>query len=444
MTVYSTSAAPRGLMRKIGRALMLPIAVLPAAGLLLGIGRIFTNTTVIGSYDFLAAIAPGSVGYAIFTVMAGVGSAIFENLPLLFAIGVAQGLADEEKGTAALSAAVAFFVMHSVIGVLLQVSGSIADGSLPDGSIAEVFGLKTLDMGIFGGIIVGLGVARLHNNHSAGVSGVRSFFGGLRSVPVISAGVYVAIGILAFFVWPLAAEAAYSLASLTVKADNGGVMLYGFLNRLLMPFGLERVFTQPFRQTSTGGIALIDGVKYHGLENIFTAELTSPSITAISPTTTRFMSGLYPFVMFGLPGGALALYCSADKRKKAAGGFLFFASLAAIIAGVTEPLEYTFLFFAPVLYLVHCIFAGASHLITFILRTGVGTTFSGGLLDLLFCGILQGNGRTRWVMIPVVGAFYFLIYFFFFSWIIRRYESINSKAVDLPKVKETATPPVSE
>jgi PTS system D-glucosamine-specific IIC component len=430
-------------MKRIGRALMLPIAVLPAAGLLLGIGRILTNTVIIGSYDFLAAIAPGSAWHAVFTVMEGVGAAIFENLPLLFAVGVAQGLADEEKGTAALSAAVAFLAMHSVIGALLQVSGRLADGSLPDGAVAEVFGLRTLDMGIFGGIIVGLGVARLHNNYSAG-SGTRSFFGGLRSVPVISAGIYTAIGVLAFFVWSLAAEAAYSLASWVVKADNGGVALYGFLERLLMPFGLERVFTQPFRETSTGGIALIDGVKYHGLENIFSAEFTSPSINKISPSTTRFMSGLYPFVLFGLPGGALALYCSADKRKKAAGGFLFFASLAAIIAGVTEPLEYTFLFFAPVLYLVHCIFAGASYLITFILRTGVGTTFSGGFLDLLFCGILQGSDRTRWVMIPVVGAFYFLIYFFFFSWIIRRYESITSKAAGVPKARETASPPMSE
>ena len=334
---------------------------------------------------------------------------------------MAQGLANDDKGAAALSAAVAFFVMHRTVAALLQLSGKLSDGSLPDGALVDVLGSTTLDLGIFGGIIVGLGVARLHNKYRAGQARPLSFFGGVRSVPIIASGVYIAIGVLAFFVWPLAAGGAYALGNLVVIAENGGVMLYGFFERLLKPFGLERVFVLQFDKTSVGGIALIDGVKYYGLENIFLAEFASPSISSISPNTTRYMSGLYPFVMFGLPGAALAMYLSADRRKKAAGGFLFLASLAAIIAGVTEPLEYTFLFFAPVLYLVHCIFAGASYLITYILRAGVGS-FSGGFLDFLFFGILQGNDRTRWVMIPIVGAFFFLLYFFFFSWIIRRFE----------------------
>lgn len=441
MSVLTSPAAQTGMMKRIGRALILPLAILPVAGLLLGVGRTFTDSAIIGHNDLLTNIGPGSAAHAIFWVMARVGTAIFANLPLIFAIGVAQGLADDEKGAAALSAAVAFFVMHTTIAALLQLSGKTADGSLPDGALVEVFGARTLDMGIFGGIIVGLGVARLHNKYRAGQQRPLSFFGGVRSVPIIASGVYIAIGVLTFFVWPLAAEAAYALGRLVVRADNGGVMLYGFLERLLRPLGLEQVFVLPFEETSVGGIALIDGVKYYGLKNIFLAEFNSPSINTISPNTTRYMSGLYPFVMFGLPGAALAMYLSADKRKKAAGGFLFLASLAAIIAGVTEPLEYTFLFAAPVLYLVHCIFAGASCLITYILRTGVGTSFSGGFLDLLFFGILEGNDRTRWVMIPVVGAFYFLIYFFFFSWIIRRYEptpDVKEEKKDLSKVSDKA------
>ena len=424
MTSSATQSKSFGVLQRVGRAFMLPIALLPIAGLLLGLGSSLTNTTMLETYNLAGVLGPGTVAYSVFTVLANVGTIIFNNLPIIFAMGIALGLADAEKGTATLSAAIAFFVMHQTINSLLILSGSLEEGVLLDGSVANVVGIQSLEMGVFGGIIVGLGVAWLHNRlYKIKLPNAISFFGGTRFIPIISTVAYLLVGVLMFFIWPYIQSAIYALGNLVLRSGYVGTLVYGFIERILIPFGLHHVFYLPFWQTGLGGSALIDGSLIYGAQNIFFAELASPNTTAFSVEATRFMSGKFPFMIFGLPGAALAMYtCAKSEKKKVAGGLLLSAALTAMLTGITEPLEFTFLFVAPVLYLIHCVLAGISYMLMHILGVGVGMTFSGGIIDLLLFGILQGNAKTRWLMIPLVGVVYFLVYFLLFRWLIRRFD----------------------
>ena len=410
------------ILQRVGRAFMLPIALLPIAGLLLGIGSSFTNTATLEAYNLIGFMGPGTLLYSIFSVLASVGTVIFDNLPLLFAMGVALGMAEQEKGTATLSAAIAFFVMHKTINALLVISGMLAEGVLQEGAIANVVGIESLQMGVFGGIIVGLGVAALHNRfYKIRLPNVISFFGGTRFVPIISTVVYILVGVLMFFVWPYIQSGIYALGDLVLRSGYAGTLIYGFIERILIPFGLHHVFYLPFWQTGVGGSALIDGVMIYGAQNIFFAELASPTTKVFSVEATRFMSGKFPLMIFGLPGAALAMYtCAKDTKKKVAGSLLLSAALTSMLTGITEPIEFTFLFVAPILYVIHSILAGLSYMLMHLLRVGVGMTFSGGLIDLTLFGILQGNEKTNWIMIPIVGIFYFAVYFFLFRFMIRK------------------------
>ncbi len=412
-----------GVLQRVGRAFMLPIALLPIAGLLLGVGASLTNGAMIEAYGLGDVLGEGSAAYAFFSVVSDVGSIIFDNLPLLFAMGIALGMAESEKGTATLSAAIAFFVMHETIGSLLKISGRLSDAALPEGSIANVVGITSLEMGVFGGIIVGLGVAALHNRfYKIKLPAVISFFGGTRFVPIISTVAYAAVGALMFVFWPYIQSAIYSLGSLVVESGYAGTFLYGFIERLLIPFGLHHVFYLPFWQTGLGGTALIDGALVSGAQNIFFAELASSSTTAFSVSATRFMAGKFPFMIFGLPGAALAMYATAKReKKKAAGGILLSAAITAALTGITEPLEFTFLFVAPLLYVLHSVLAGLSYMLMHVLNVGVGMTFSGGIIDLILFGVLQGNEKTNWTSIIAVGAIYFALYFVLFGYAIKRF-----------------------
>jgi len=412
-----------GVLQRVGRSFMLPIALLPIAGLLLGIGQSLTNQTMLEAYGLVGILGEGTVPYAILTVMSDVGSVIFNNLPLLFALGVALGMAESEKGTATLSAAIAFFVMHQTINALLTLSGRLTDGSLQEGALANVVGIQSLEIGVFGGIIVGLGVAFLHNRfYKIRLPNVISFFGGTRFVPIISTLVYIVVGVVLYFVWPFLQNAIYALGNLVLSSGYVGTLIYGFIERLLIPFGLHHVFYLPFWQTGLGGSMMIDGVMVSGAQNIFFAELASSATKEFSVSATRFMSGKFPLMIFGLPGAALAMYtCARPEKKKVAGGLLLSAALTAMITGITEPLEFTFLFVAPAMYAVHCIFAGLSYMLMHILGVGVGMTFSGGIIDLLLFGILQGNAKTHWLWIPVVGVAYFAVYFVVFRFMIKRF-----------------------
>lgn len=407
-------------LQRVGRAFMLPIALLPIAGLLLGVGSSLTNATMIQTYGLEKFLGEGTILNFILTIMSATGNAVFSNLAIIFAVGVALGMAENEKGTAALSAMIAFIIMHTTISTLLTLTGTL-DTDLPEGSIASVVGIRSLEMGVFGGIIVGLGVAWLHNRfYKIKLPTVLSFFGGTRFVPIISTLAYIVVGVILFYVWPVVQNLIFSLGDFVLRSGYFGTFIYGFIERALIPFGLHHVFYLPFWQTGVGGSAMIDGNLIYGAQNIFFAELASPSTTEFSVSATRFMSGKFPMMILGLPGAALAMYIMAKpEKKKVAGGLLLSAALTAMLTGITEPLEFTFLFVAPLMYVVHCIFSGLAYMFMHMLHVGVGMTFSGGIIDLLLFGVIQGNAKTHWVHIIWVGAIYFVVYYAVFALMIK-------------------------
>lgn len=410
-----------GILQRVGRSFMFPIALLPVAGLLLGIGSSFSNSTTVELYHLEWLLGEGTILNIILSIMAATGNVIFGNLPLIFAMGVALGMAKQEKEIATLSAAVAFLVMHMTIATLLTLTGRI--DTLQDGATGNVLGLTSLEMGVFGGIIVGLGVAWLHNRfYKIELPNAISFFGGTRFIPIISTVVYILVGMVMFFLWPIIQKCIYALGDLVTKSGYVGTWIYGIIERALIPFGLHHVFYLPFWQTGLGGSMIIDGVNVSGAQNIFFAQLASSETTRFSVDACRFMTGKFPFMMFGLPGAALAMYqCAKKDKKKVAGGLLFGAALTSFLTGITEPLEFTFLFVAPLLYVVHCILAGLSFMLMHIFNVSVGMTFSGGLIDLLLFGVLPGNAKTNWVYIIIVGILYFIVYYFLFGLMIKKF-----------------------
>lgn len=425
-----------GVLQRVGRSFMLPIAILPIAGLFLGIGGSFTNETMLNAYGLTKFMGEGTVIYDILLVLNAAGSVVFDNLPLIFAIGVAIGMAKQEKEVAALSGAIAFLIMHASIGALIEAAGG-ADKML-SGSVAQVLGITSLQMGVFGGIIVGIGVAALHNRYyKIRLPQVLSFFGGTRFVPIISSVVYLLVGILMFFVWPTVQRGINALGALVLNSGYVGTWIYGILERALIPFGLHHVFYLPFWQTAVGGTATVGGHVVEGAQNIFFAELATPGITHFSVEATRFMAGKFPFMIFGLPGAALAMYsCAKPEKRKAAGGLFLSAALTAMLTGITEPIEFTFLFVAPLLYAIHCVFAGLSYMLMHILNVGVGMTFSGGLIDMFLFGIMQGNAKTDWLNIVWVGLIYFAVYYLLFSWMIKKFNYITpGRETDNDEVK---------
>jgi len=410
-----------GVLQRVGRSFMLPIALLPVAGLLLGIGSSFTNPTTLETYRLTNVIYEGGFLYTVLDIMSKTGSVVFDNLPLLFAIGVAIGMAKREKEVAALAGAVSYLIMHSAISTLIAANGGVE--AMAPNSTATVLGITSLQMGVFGGIIVGLGVAALHNRfYKIELPQVLSFFGGTRFVPIICSIVYLLVGVLMFFVWPVVQRLISGLGALVLSSGYAGTWIYGIIERALIPFGLHHVFYMPFWQTELGGSMVIDGVLVQGAQNIYFAQLASRSTTEFSVAATRFMSGKFPFMIFGLPGAAYAMYRAArPDRKKLAGGLLLSAALTAMLTGITEPLEFTFLFVAPLMYIVHCVLAGLSFMLMHIFGVGVGMTFSGGIIDLVLFGILQGNAKTNWIWIIVVGIAYAFIYYFVFYYMITRF-----------------------
>lgn len=419
-----------GVLQRVGRSFMLPIAILPVAGLLLGIGSSFTNETTIATYGLGRVLGDGTLLHALLVIMNKVGSAVFDNLPLIFAVGVAIGMAKKEKEVAALSAVIAYFVMNTAISAMLMVNGritaggEIAEGVL-EGTIASVCGILTLQMGVFGGIIVGLGVAALHNKfYRIVLPNALSFFGGTRFVPIISTIVYMFVGIALYFVWPTVQNGIYALGGLVTGSGYVGTLIFGLIKRALIPFGLHHVFYMPFWQTGVGGSMEVAGQMVQGGQNIFFAQLAdSANVAHFSADATRYFSGEFIFMIFGLPGAALAMYRSAKpEKKKAAGGLLLSAALACMMTGITEPLEFSFLFVAPALFVVQVILAGSAYMIAHMLNISVGLTFSGGLLDFFLFGILQGNEKTSWMRVIPVGILYFFLYYFIFRFLIKKFD----------------------
>ena len=416
-------------LQRVGRSFMLPIAILPVAGLLLGIGSSFTNATTIETYGLTKILGEGTILHALLMIMNSVGSAVFNNLPLIFAVGVAIGMAKKEKEVSALSAVIAYFVMNTAINAMLTITGQILDNgeiaeSVLEGTITSVCGIQSLQMGVFGGIIVGLGVAALHNRfYRIQLPNALSFFGGTRFVPIISTIVYMFVGIAMYFVWPVVQNGIYALGGLVTGSGYVGTLIFGLIKRALIPFGLHHVFYMPFWQTAVGGTMEVAGQMVQGGQNIFFAQLAdSANIAHFSADATRYFSGEFIFMIFGLPGAALAMYqCAKPEKKKAAGGLLLSAALACMATGITEPLEFSFLFVAPALFAVQVVLAGSAYMIAHMLNIAVGLTFSGGLLDFFLFGILQGNAKTSWIRVIPVGIIYFFLYYFIFKFMIKKF-----------------------
>ena len=424
-----------GVLQRVGRSFMLPIAILPVAGLLLGVGGSFTNETMLQAYGLMDIIGPGTFFNVILKVMSQAGDIVFANLPIIFAMGVAIGMAKKEKEVAALAAAIAFFIMHASISAMISSHGG-AEAML-SGSTASVCGITSLQMGVFGGIIVGLGVAALHNKfYKIELPQVLSFFGGTRFVPIISGLTYVIVGIVMFYVWPIVQQGIYAVGGVVMESGYAGTWVYGLMERALIPFGLHHVFYLPFWQTALGGTMEVAGRVVEGAQNIFFAQLADPTVEQFAVSATRFMSGKFPLMIFGLPGAALAMYkCAKPEKKKIVAGLLLSAAVTSMLTGITEPIEFTFLFVAPVLYITHCVFAGAAYMLMHIFEVGVGMTFSGGLIDMFLFGILQGNAKTNWIWIVIIGIAYFVVYYFLFSFLIKKMDLQTPGRDDNEEVK---------
>ena len=424
-----------GVLQRVGRSFMLPIAILPVAGLLLGVGGSFTNETMLQAYGLMDIMGPGTFFNAILGVMSQAGDIVFANLPIIFAMGVAIGMAKKEKEVAALAAAIAFFIMHASISAMITSHGGTE--AMLSGATASVCGITSLQMGVFGGIIVGLGVAALHNKfYKIELPQVLSFFGGTRFVPIISGLTYTLVGIVMFYVWPIVQQGIYAVGGVVMESGYAGTWVYGLMERALIPFGLHHVFYLPFWQTALGGAMEVAGRVVEGAQNIFFAQLADPTVEQFAVSATRFMSGKFPLMIFGLPGAALAMYkCAKPEKKKLVAGLLLSAAVTSMLTGITEPIEFTFLFVAPILYVIHCVFAGAAYMLMHIFEVGVGMTFSGGLIDMFLFGILQGNDKTNWIWIVIIGIGYFVVYYFLFSFLIKKMDLQTPGRDDSEEVK---------
>lgn len=415
-------------LQRIGRSFMLPIAVLPIAGVFLGIGSCMTNETTIATLQLENILGNGTILYSMFMIMSNVGNSIFTNLPIIFAASVALGMSKKEKEVAVLSAIIAFFVMHTTINGILIATGSIVDGQIAshvlDGTITSVCGIQSLEMGVFGGIIVGLGVSYLHNRfYRIQLPSVLSFFEGTRFVPVISALVFFLVGFLMYFIWPFVQQGIYSFGQMISNSGYIGTFAYGIIKRSLLPFGLHHVFYLPFWQTAIGGMMEVQGTMIAGGQNIFFAQLADPSVVHFSSNATRYFSGEFIFMIFGLPGAALAMYqCARSEHKKVVGSLLFSAALTSMLTGITEPIEFAFLFAAPMLYGVQVVLAGSAYMIAHMCNIAIGLTFSGGFIDFVVFGVLQGDAKTNWMLIIPLGIVYFILYYVSFKFLIKKFD----------------------
>lgn len=417
-----------GVLQRIGRSFMLPIAVLPIAGMFLGVGSSLTNEATIASLGLESILGTGTTLNHILILLMSVGQTIFDNLPLIFAASVALGMAKKSKEVAVLSSIIAFFVMHSTIHSLLIFDGVIKGNEIVkkvvEGTLTNVCGQVSLQMGVFGGIIVGLGVSCLHNRfYQIQLPDFLSFFEGERFIPIISTIVYILVGFLMFYIWPTFQDGIFKFGQWIASSGYGGTFVYGIVKRALVPFGLHHVFYMPFYQTAIGGTLEVNGVLIDGAQNIFFAQLADPNLKHFSVEATKYFSGEYMIMIFGLPGAALAMYRSAKAESKKVIRSLFLsAALTSMLTGITEPIEFAFIFVAPMLFVVDVFLAGTAFVLAHVLKVTIGFTFSCGLIDFLVFGVLQGNSKTHWVFIIVGGVMYFFLYYFSFRFLIKKFD----------------------
>ncbi|WP_096185656.1 PTS transporter subunit EIIC [Evansella halocellulosilytica] len=406
--------------QRFGKSFMLPIAVLPAAGLLLGIGGAFSNPTTIDAYPILDQ----AWLQAIFTIMSSAGSIVFANLAIIFAVGVAIGLARSDKGTAGLAAMLGYLVMNTTMNAMLQITGNLAEDNIAEVGQGMILGIQSLETGVFGGVLVGLLTYWLHAKYNKiELPRFLGFFGGSRFIPIVTAFASILLAVALYYIWPIVQSGIFSMGTLVEATGYVGTLIYGFVLRLLGPFGLHHIFYIPFWTTSLGGSMIIDGTLVEGTQRIFFAQLAQPDVEEFYIGTARFMSGRHITMMFGLLGACLAMYHMAKpKNKKKVMGLMLSAGLTSFLTGITEPIEFAFLFIAPILYVIHAFFDGLAFMLAHMLQITIGQTFSGGFIDFLLFGVLQGNDKTNWMLVPLVGIPWFFLYYFTFRFSISKFD----------------------
>ncbi|MBS4957154.1 MAG: PTS transporter subunit EIIC [Clostridium sp.] len=434
-------------LQRIGKAIMLPIAALPIAGILLGVGGALLGIAGLSNapaiYEPLIAFVNIPAVTAVLTVMKNIGDIVFGNLPVLFAVGVAVGLAKKDKGTAALASVFGFIVMNQVVSTLLALGATQLGVLTPDAVgdygtyVTTNLGIFTLNMSVFGGIITGIVTALLHNRFcTIQLPPVIGFFSGARFVPIITSLTMALVGALLAFTWPVVQDGISMLSTFVKNAGALGTFLYGLIERALIPFGLHHVFYTPFWYGSfveanvlvNGSVQTVAGantayfVQLSSMTDLVGA--SASTMSEIVSGTTRFMAGKFPLMMFGLPGAALAMYKAANpSKRKVVGSLLATAALTSFLTGITEPLEFTFLFVAPILYVIHCVFAGLAYMLMGVLNVFIGMTFSGGFIDYALFGLLPAGAGvpTKWLTVILVGIVYFIVYYFVFYFMITKF-----------------------
>lgn len=425
-------------LQKIGRSFMLPIAILPMAGILLGIGGAFTSPVLIETYN-LTFLKSGTPLNYILILLFNAGNFVFANLPLLFAVGIAIGMADKSKEAAALSAVVGFLLFHTVIGVILNFQGYTPENTTVSALIssglssseatgtaalyARELGIFTLQTGVFGGIICGLLSAFITNKFAnQTLPDYLAFFSGNRFVAVLTMIFFIPLGAIFPFIWPSIFKGIVHGGELFAATGYIGTFFYGATMRMLNIFGLHHAIYPLFWYTELGGVLEVGGQMVAGGQRIFFAQLADSTVNHFSSAATRTMQGGYLPMMFGLPAAALAMYQVADnENKQKVKGILLSAALTSFLTGITEPIEFTFLFVAPLLYVIHAILEGLSYMLLYMLNVAVGVTFSRGLIDFTFFGLLQGVSKTSYQWILILGPIYSIVYYFLFKFLIIKF-----------------------
>lgn len=407
---------------RLGQAFMLPISILPVAGLLLGIGGALSNANAVAQYPILNQ----AWLQAIFKVMSGAGNAVFAHIALIFSIGVAIGLAKSDKGTAGLSGGIAYLVYTATISTLLG-----------------LFSAKdaTIDTGVLGALVVGLAVATLHNKyHKIQLPQFLGFFGGSRFIPIVSSFVAIFIASIFYIIWPPVQNSLVSLGQAISQMGSIGSFFYGFFLRLTGAVGLHHTIYPLFWYTSLGGVETVAGQVVEGAQNIFFAQLADPNHADLFTYGTRFFAGRFATMMFGLPAVCLAMYHAIPKRnRKDNASFYSSSALTSFLTGITEPIEFSFLFVAPWLYVVHAFLDGVSFFVADLLSIRIGNSFSGGLIDFLLFGVFQGNAKTNWLLVTPVGLLWAAMYYFVFKFLIKKFKVAVPGMIDEDVTQSTET-----
>jgi PTS system D-glucosamine-specific IIC component len=398
-----------GTLQKVGRSLMLPVALLPAAGILLAFGDAMQNPDMIARLAFLDHPFFSLVA----EMMQSAGQIVFSNLALLFAVGVAIGLAKGD-GVAGLAALIGYLIINVTMSVIRGVDAGMVEGH-PE--YASVLGIPTLQTGVFGGIIAGLLGAYMYNKYyKIELPSYLGFFAGKRFVPIVTAASSIIVGTILAFLWPYVQDGLNAFSYFMTESNRTlATFIFGVVERALIPFGLHHIFYSPF-WFEFGTYTNQLGEVVRGDQQIFFAQIRDGA----ELTAGAFMTGKFPFMMFGLPAAALAIYhCAKPSQKKVVAGIMGSAALTSFLTGITEPIEFSFLFVAPLLFVVHTIFAGLSFMTMHLLDIKIGMTFSGGVIDFFLYGILPN--RTAWWLVIPVGLVFAVIYYFGFRFAILKF-----------------------